>query len=123
MGMKYSVPKFWIVNGNEKNVFPIFGIGNGNGKQCSQPKFGKNWLKSLGEKLGTGIPAHAWAAFLKDNFPNQVLLCNTHIVLGWLGLKSLLFLQKSCLYDETIIYIGRYCYIMMNYSQNDLMLT
>ena len=40
-------------------MFPTFGIGNENEKQCSQPTLGKNGLKTVGEKLGTGIPAHA----------------------------------------------------------------
>ena len=40
-------------------MFPTFGIGNGNEKQCSQPKLGKNGLKSLGIKLGTGISSQA----------------------------------------------------------------
>ena len=40
-------------------MFKTFGIGKWNEKQCSQPKLGKNGLKSLGKKLGTGIPSHA----------------------------------------------------------------
>ena len=59
MGMKNSVPKFWDWEWEWKTVLPSFGIGNRNEKQCSRPKLGKNWLKSLGKMLGTGIPAHA----------------------------------------------------------------
>ena len=60
MGMKNSVPKFWDWECEWKTVFPTFGIGNGNEKQCSQPTLVKNWPKSLGKKLGMGIPAHAF---------------------------------------------------------------
>ena len=59
MGMKHIVPKFWDCEWEQKTVLSSFGIGNRNEKQCSQPKLGKNGLKSLGKMLGTGIPIHA----------------------------------------------------------------
>ena len=45
MGMKNTIPKFWDWECKCKG---------------SQPNLGKNWLKSIGKKLGTRIPAHAW---------------------------------------------------------------
>ena len=60
MGMKNSVPNFWDWEWEWKTVFPKFGIGNGNEKQCCQPNLENNWLNSLGKKLGTGIPDHPW---------------------------------------------------------------
>ena len=59
MGVKNSVPQFREWEWEWKTVLPSLGIGNRNEKQCSKPKLGKNWLKSLGKILGTGIPAHA----------------------------------------------------------------
>ena len=46
----------------KKVLVPSFGIGNGNEKQCSQLNLGKNWLKSIGEKLEMGYPAHVCQA-------------------------------------------------------------
>ena len=57
MGMKSAVPNFWDWDWEWKTRYPSFGIGNE--KQCSQPNLGNNWLKSIGKKLGTVIPAYA----------------------------------------------------------------
>ena len=43
MGINIIVPKFWGLEvGMKKTVFPTFGIENGNEKQYSQLKMGKN---------------------------------------------------------------------------------
>ena len=42
MGMKSTVKKFWDWEWEGITLFPTFGIGNGNEKQCSQSKLGKN---------------------------------------------------------------------------------
>ena len=71
MGMKNIVPKIWDWEWEGKTVLASFGIGNRNEKQCSRPKLGKNWLKSLGKMLGTGIPAHAWVAPVDNIAPDD----------------------------------------------------